>query len=84
MLCPDADLLLGRALVLDEDERVVTTETDAGELEVEYENLVGARRHRLVASGSPGSTSTRLASRTSATPCTCETTCCEYHVLVTS
>jgi len=42
MLCPQADLVLGRAVALDEDERVVTVRTDAGELAVGYENLVVA------------------------------------------
>ena len=40
MMCPHADLLLGRAKALDENARVVTVETDAGELHVEYERLV--------------------------------------------
>ena len=40
MMCPHADLLLGRAEALDENARIVTVETDAGELHVAYERLV--------------------------------------------
>ena len=40
-MCPHAELLLGRALSLDEPARVVRVETpDAGEFEVEYDQLV--------------------------------------------
>jgi NADH dehydrogenase len=40
-MCPHAELLLGRALSLDEAARVVRVETpDAGEFEVEYDQLV--------------------------------------------
>jgi NADH:quinone reductase (non-electrogenic) len=40
MMCPQAELLLGRATALDEEARTVTIETDAGSWLVEYENLV--------------------------------------------
>jgi NADH dehydrogenase len=40
-MCPHAELLLGRAVALDEERRVVTVQTeDAGEFEVQYEQLV--------------------------------------------
>jgi len=42
MMCPDAELLLGRATALDEAARTVTIETDAGTHDVGYENLVVA------------------------------------------
>ena len=41
-MCPHAELLLGRATGLDEERRVVSAETLAGELEVGYERLVVA------------------------------------------
>ena len=40
VMCPHAELVLGRGTALDEDARVVTLTTDTGEIEVEYENLV--------------------------------------------
>lgn len=40
MMCPHAELLLGRATAVDEDARTVTIETDAGTHELGYENLV--------------------------------------------
>jgi NADH dehydrogenase len=39
-MCPHAELLLGRARTLDEQERVVTVETEAGEFAVRYKRLV--------------------------------------------
>jgi NADH dehydrogenase len=42
MMCPHAELLLGRATAVDEDARTVTVETDAGTHELGYENLVVA------------------------------------------
>ena len=40
MMCPHADLLLGRATALDEEAREVTVETEVGETVVRYESLV--------------------------------------------
>ena len=42
MMCPHADLVLGNATSLDEERRQVVVETEAGELELEYRNLVVA------------------------------------------
>jgi NADH dehydrogenase len=42
MMCPHADLLLGRAFVLDEDRQVVSIATAAGDIDVHYEQLVVA------------------------------------------
>jgi NADH:quinone reductase (non-electrogenic) len=40
MMCPHAELLLGRATALDEHARTVTIETEGGTHELGYENLV--------------------------------------------
>jgi len=40
MMCPHAELLLGRAVGLDEASRAVAVETDAGSFDVAYEQLV--------------------------------------------
>ena len=40
VMCPHAELLLGRAAALDEERRTVTVETDTGGFEVEYDQLV--------------------------------------------
>jgi NADH:quinone reductase (non-electrogenic) len=42
MMCPHAELLLGRAAAVDEQARTVTVETDVGTHELGYENLVVA------------------------------------------
>ena len=42
MMCPHAELLLGRIVGLDEEERSVAVETAAGDVEVHYEQLVVA------------------------------------------
>jgi NADH dehydrogenase len=42
MMCPHAELLLGRAAAADEQARTVTVETDVGTHELGYENLVVA------------------------------------------
>jgi NADH dehydrogenase len=42
MMCPHADLILGRATALDQTRRSVRVETDDGLLTLEYENLVVA------------------------------------------
>jgi NADH dehydrogenase len=42
MMCPHADLLLGRAFALDEDRKVVSIATAAGDIDVHYEQLVVA------------------------------------------
>jgi NADH dehydrogenase len=42
MMCPHADLLLGRAFALDEARNVVSVATAAGDLDVHYEQLVVA------------------------------------------
>jgi NADH dehydrogenase len=42
MMCPQAELLLGRATGMDEEARTVTVETEVGTQEVSYENLVVA------------------------------------------
>jgi NADH dehydrogenase len=42
MMCPHADLLLGRALALDEDRQIVSIATAAGDIDVHYEQLVVA------------------------------------------
>jgi NADH dehydrogenase len=42
MMCPHADLILGRATDLDQTRRSVQVETDDGRLTLEYENLVVA------------------------------------------
>ena len=42
MMCPHAELLLGRATAVDEDAQTVTVETDAGTHELRYDNLVVA------------------------------------------
>src|SRR5215211_3764718 len=39
MMCPHAELLLGRAVGLDEDAQTVEVETESGMAIVEYENL---------------------------------------------
>jgi NADH dehydrogenase len=41
-MCPQAELVLGRAVALDETMRRVAVETDRGTTEIEYENLVVA------------------------------------------
>jgi NADH dehydrogenase len=41
-MCPDAELLRGRALALDEATRTVTVNTDVGLIDVSYERLVVA------------------------------------------
>ena len=38
-MCPDAELILGTAVSLDEASRTVTVRTDTGPLEVAYEQL---------------------------------------------
>jgi NADH:ubiquinone reductase (H+-translocating) len=40
MMCPHAELLLGRAVKLDEDRRTVSVETAAGPVSARYEHLV--------------------------------------------
>src|SRR6187551_2496783 len=40
MMCPHADLVLGRAVALDEEHRAVTVTTDVGEQEIAYRDLV--------------------------------------------
>jgi NADH dehydrogenase len=40
MMCPEAELLLGRAVALDEQAQAVTVESDVGSFAVRYENLV--------------------------------------------
>jgi len=42
LMCPHAELIIGRATALDEEARVVTVEAEAGVWEVEYEDLVVA------------------------------------------
>ena len=42
VMCPHTEVLLGRATALDEDTRIVTVETEGGEIEVSYDNLVVA------------------------------------------
>ncbi|MEO8289574.1 MAG: NAD(P)/FAD-dependent oxidoreductase [Gaiellaceae bacterium] len=42
MMCPHADLILGNATALDEEERRVLVETEAGTIQVSYEELVVA------------------------------------------
>jgi NADH dehydrogenase len=42
VMCRHAELLLGRAVTLDEERGVVGVETEAGRFEVDYENLVVA------------------------------------------
>ena len=42
VMCPHAEVLLGWATALDEDTRIVTVETEGGEIEVSYDNLVVA------------------------------------------
>jgi NADH dehydrogenase len=42
MMCPNAELLLGRATGLDEEHRTVHVTTDAGAFDVEYDQLVVA------------------------------------------
>src|SRR5205085_1694230 len=42
MMCPHADLVLGRAISLDEGARFVGVETETGSIEVSYERLVVA------------------------------------------
>ena len=42
LMCPNAELLLGRATALDEEAREVTVDTEVGTYEVGYENLVVA------------------------------------------
>jgi NADH:ubiquinone reductase (H+-translocating) len=42
MMCPHAELVLGRATEIDEDRRVVRAQTDVGELGLAYEHLVVA------------------------------------------
>ena len=42
MMCPHAELLLGRIVGLDEEQRFVAVETAAGNVEVHYEQLVVA------------------------------------------
>ena len=40
LMCPHAELIIGRATALDEEARIVTVEAEAGRWEVEYEELV--------------------------------------------
>ena len=40
LMCPKADLILGRATALDEEARVVHVVTEDGDVDVRYENLV--------------------------------------------
>jgi NADH dehydrogenase len=42
VMCPHAEIVLGRAVALDEGAARVTVETDAGETEIEYEDVVVA------------------------------------------
>jgi NADH dehydrogenase len=42
VMCPHAELVLGRATTLDEDERTVAVETETGSLALRYEQLVVA------------------------------------------
>jgi NADH dehydrogenase len=42
MMCPHADLLLGRAFALDDDRQIVSIATAAGDIDVHYEQLVVA------------------------------------------
>src|SRR5947209_919184 len=42
MMCPHAQLLLGRAVELDESARLVRVETESGPFAIEYEHLVVA------------------------------------------
>ncbi|MGH3033503.1 MAG: NAD(P)/FAD-dependent oxidoreductase [Gaiellaceae bacterium] len=42
LMCPRAELLLGRATGLDEEGRIVSVAVEDGELEIEYEHLVVA------------------------------------------
>ena len=42
LMCPHAELIIGRATALDEDARVVTVEAESGVWEIEYEDLVVA------------------------------------------
>jgi NADH dehydrogenase len=42
MMCPHADLVLGRAVALDEEHAAVTVQTDVGEQEIGYRDLVVA------------------------------------------
>ena len=42
MMCPHADLVLGEITEIDEASRQVSVETEAGDLELEYKNLVVA------------------------------------------
>jgi NADH:ubiquinone reductase (H+-translocating) len=42
MMCPHADLLLGRAFALDEGRQIVSIATAAGDIDVHYEQLVVA------------------------------------------
>jgi NADH dehydrogenase len=42
IMCPHAEVVLGRAVGLDESANCVDVETPAGELEIEYENVVFA------------------------------------------
>ena len=42
MMCPHADLLLGRAFALDDDRQIVSIATAAGDIGVHYEQLVVA------------------------------------------
>ncbi|MGH3103400.1 MAG: NAD(P)/FAD-dependent oxidoreductase [Gaiellaceae bacterium] len=39
-MCPHAELVLGRATALDEEQRAVTVQTDVGTFEIEYEQIV--------------------------------------------
>ena len=42
MMCPHADLVLGRAVALEEETRAVAVETEASSVEISYERLVVA------------------------------------------
>jgi NADH:ubiquinone reductase (H+-translocating) len=42
MMCPQAEVVLGRAVALDESRNCVAVETTGGRLEIEYENVVFA------------------------------------------
>ena len=65
-MCPHADLIVGTAGALDEDARVMTVQTDTGEVDVRYDRLVLA----------PGwARSAPSGSRPSRTRCTCVTRC---------
>ena len=73
-MCPQAELVLGRVVALDEASGFATVETDTGRVEIEYDDVVVALGAVARMPPFPVSPSTGWGSRTWRTPSTCVTT----------